>query len=194
MPTPILFVNREAGDPAIRLGKTMEDPDVNHLKSTAVTAITLLIALFVTQSAVNAHAGNDLKNNARHSRIVGLYDVDVVVGDCSTGAALASFRALHKYEQGGTGQVVPATSPVGLSEHSMIWSHVHGNDYRNVVKTFRFDAAGNNIGWIVIRNEISISGDAISYSGYGIAEIYNAAGNLVATSCPSFTGTRFTGE
>lgn len=156
--------------------------------------MTLLIALFLAPSAVYADADKDLKSMARHSRIVGLYDVDVVVANCATGATVASFRALHKYELGGTGQVVPATNPVGLSEHSMIWSHVQGNDYRIAVKTFRFDAAGNSIGWIVIRNDVSISEDAYSYSGYGTAEVYNSAGVLLATSCPSFTGIRFTGE
>ena len=154
----------------------------------------LLIAVFLAQGAVYAHEGKDPRSNALHSRIVGIYDVDVVVANCETGAAIASFRALHKYERGGTGQVVPATSPVGLSEHSMIWKHLQGNDYRTAIKAFRFDASGNNIGWIVIRNEISISGDANSYSGYGMAEIYNSDGVLVGASCPSFTGTRFTGE
>lgn len=167
---------------------------MNQLNTRVGIAFTLIIALLVTQSTVYAHEANGVKSKARHSRIVGLFDVDVVVSDCATGATLASFRAMHKYEQGGTGQVVPATSPVGLSEHSMIWNHVSGNDYRNVVKTFRFDATGSNIGWIVIRNEISISGDANGYSGYGIAEVYNAAGALLAATCPSFTGTRFTGE
>lgn len=157
-------------------------------------AIAMLIALFLAQSVVYAQTGSDPKTNALHSRIVGIFDVDVVVTDCATGTTLASFRALHKYELGGTGQVVPATSPVGLSEHSMIWSHIRGNDYRIAVKAFRFDPAGNNIGWIVITNEISISGDANSYSGYGVAEVYNSAGVLMFASCPSFTGTRFTGE
>lgn len=143
---------------------------------------------------VYANTDKGLKTKARPSRIVGIYDVDVVVADCATGAAVASFRAMHKYELGGTGQVVPATNPTALSEHSMIWSHVRGNDYRSTVKMFRFDAAGNNIGWVVIRNDISISDDANSYSGSGVAEIFNSAGAWLGASCPSFTGTRFTGE
>jgi len=167
---------------------------VNHLNRAIRIAITLLIALFATQSSVYANDGWDLESKARHSRIVGIYDVDVVVANCATGAPLASFKALHKYELGGTGQVVPATNPVGLSEHSMIWSHVRGNEYRSAVKMFRFDATGTNIGWIVIRSEISISDDGYSYSGSGVSEIFNSAGVWLGASCPSFIGTRFTGE
>lgn len=172
----------------------MEDAKVNHFNKPVGLAITLLIALFFAQSAVYAQADKDQRSKARQSRIVGLYDVDVVVTDCATGAALASFRAMHKYEVGGTGQVVPATNPVGLSEHSMIWSHVRGNDYRIAVKFFRFDATGNNIGWVIIRNDVSISDDANAYSGYGVAEIFDSAGVWLTASCPTFSGTRFTGE
>ena len=167
---------------------------MNHLNRAAGIAITLLAGFLLTQNVVYADTDNGHKTNARHSRIVGLYDVDVVVADCATGATVASFRALHKYELGGTGQVVPATNPTALSEHSMIWRHVRGNEYRNVVKFFRFDGMGTNIGWVIIRNDILISDDANGYSGFGVAEIYNSAGVLLAASCPSFTGTRFTGE
>ena len=100
-----------------------------------------------------ADGDSDHKTNARHSRIVGLWDVDVVIDNCS-GITVGSFRAMHKYELGGTGQIVPATNPTSLSEHSMIWSHVRGDDYRTVVKMFRFDTNGQYIGWIVIRNEV----------------------------------------
>ncbi len=167
---------------------------MNQLNRVVGIAITLLIGLFLTQSAAYAHSDKDQKTKARPGRIVGIYDVDVVVADCSTGATLATFRAMHKYEFGGTGQIVPSTSPIALSEHSMIWSHVRGNDYRSAAKMFRFDPAGNNIGWIVIRNDVSISNNSSSYSGYGVAEIFNSDGVMLGASCPSFSGNRFTGE
>ena len=166
---------------------------MNHLKKTVGLAATFLLGLFVAQSEVHADSDDGDKIKARHSRIVSLYDFDMVVANCATGETVASFRALHKYELGGTGQVVPATNPVGLSEHSMIWKHVRGNDYKNVVKMFRFEAGVNN-GWIIIRNEISISEDGSAYSGSGVAEIFNSAGVWLAASCPSFTGTRITVE
>ena len=163
---------------------------MSHLDRVFRIAITILIGSFLTQGLVYANADSDQITNARHSRIVGLWDVDVVVDNCS-GVTLASFRALHKYELGGTGQVVPATNPAGLSEHSMIWSHVRGNDYRTAVKMFRFDTNGQYIGWTVIRSDVSISEDRQNYSGYGVAEFFDSNGNYLFASCPSFTGTRF---
>ncbi|MDX1554638.1 MAG: hypothetical protein R3212_01290 [Xanthomonadales bacterium] len=155
--------------------------------------MTVLVGAFLASGAVNAQIGPDPKTNARHSRIVGLWDVDVVIANCATGVPVGAFKALHKYELGGTGQVVPGTNPAGLSEHSMIWSHVRDNDYRMAIKFFRFDANGVNVGWNVIRNEISISPDGNEYVGGGVAEVYDINGNFLFASCPSFIGTRFAG-
>lgn len=156
-------------------------------------AATLSIGILVTFGTVYAQISPDPQTNARHSRIVGLWDVEVTVANCATGAPMASFLALHQYHLGGTGQVVPATNPAALSAHMLIWDHIGGNDYRMSMKLFRFDAAGNNIGWVVLNNEISINEDADEYSGSGVAQFFDAAGNLLFGSCPSFAGTRFTG-
>jgi len=157
-------------------------------------AAALSIGILVTQATALAQVGPDPRTSARHSRIVGLWDVDVTVASCANGAPVASFKALHKYELGGTGQVVPATNPASLSAHVLIWSHVADNDYLMAMKMFRFDGAGNAIGWIVLTNEVSINEAADEYAGSGIAEIFDAAGNLVGASCPTLAGTRFTGE
>jgi hypothetical protein len=106
-------------------------------------AAALLIGTFVTQATTYAQVGQDPQSNARNSRIVGLWDVQVTNTICATGATLTTFPALHKFELGGTGQVVPSTNPTGLSAHMMIWSHVESNDYLMAVKMFRFDAVGN---------------------------------------------------
>ena len=154
----------------------------------------LLIGMFVTQATAYAQVGQHPQTNARHSRIVGLWDVVVTNTNCATGATLTTFPALHKFELGGTGQVVPAGNPTALSAHMMIWSHVENNDYLMAIKMFRFDAGGTNIGWIVLNFELSINEDADEYSGSGISQVFDAAGNPVGGSCPSLIGTRFTGE
>lgn len=151
----------------------------------AVLALSLLVG------ATQASTAWAQSVNSLHDRIVGLWDVQVTILDCDTGAQLASFRGLHKYELGGTAQVVPATAPAALSAHMGVWKHVERNDYQLIFKMFRFDGAGNNIGWAVVTNDISISEDETQYGGAGRAEFFDSNGNHVATSCPTFTGTRF---
>ena len=156
-------------------------------------ATALLIGILMTYATAFAQIGPDPQTNARPNRIVGLWDVEVSLENCVTGTPLGSFLAMHKYELGGTGQVVPAGNPTALSAHMMIWSHVSGNHYLMSLKMFRYDGAGNTVGWNVLTNEISINEAADEYAGSGIAQIFNTAGELVGTSCPSFVGTRFTG-
>jgi hypothetical protein len=167
---------------------------MKHLHKVVGITATLLLGILVTQATVFAQVGPDPRTAARHSRIVGLWDVDVTVANCANGAPLFTFKAMHKYDLGGTGQVVPATNPAGLSAHMMIWNHVAGNDYQMSIKMFRFDGAGNTTGWTVVTNEISINEAADEYAGTGVAEFFDNDGNFLMASCPSFVGTRFTGE
>lgn len=161
-----------------------------------VTAIAFAISIgtLIAQATAFAQIGPDPQQSAPKNRIVGLWDVEVTVENCANGAVLFSFPALHKYELGGTGQVVPAGDPTALSAHMMVWSHVSGNDYQMAFKMFRYDADGNAIGWNVVINEISINESADEYAGSGVAQVFDMDGNLIGASCPSFLGTRFVAE
>jgi hypothetical protein len=129
--------------------------------------------------------------NAGPNRIVGVWDAQIKNLDCKTGDVLASFPGLHKYELGGTAQVVPATNPALLSAHAGIWRHVDGRHYQLTFKMFRFDAAGNNVGWNVVKFNVAINDDATAEAGSGRSEVFDSEGNKLATTCPTFTGTRF---
>jgi hypothetical protein len=128
--------------------------------------------------------------NARESRIVGVWDVQVNVHNCTTGAPLGSFRGLHKYELGGTAQIVPSTNPALLSPHVGVWKETEKDAYGLVFKMFRFDPAGLNIGWVVVHNDVVINEDATQYAGTGRADTFDSNGNLVGASCPIFAGVR----
>ena len=153
---------------------------------------TVLLLLILVGGAHTLASAQSVK--ARANRIVGVWDAQITNFNCSTGAPLVSFRGLHKYELGGTAQVVPATNPAMLSAHAGIWHHVRGNNYELTFKMFRFDAAGNNVGWNVVKFNVAINEDASAEAGSGQSEVFDASGNLLATTCPTFTGTRFVGE
>ena len=159
-----------------------------------VFTLSLIATLLVVSGNIFAQSTTSLNSNARPNRVVGLWDVDVVVSNCTTGAVMTSFSALHLYNLGGTGQVVPSAPPILLSPHMAIWKHIEGNDFEQTIKMFRFNAEGELVGWNVITNDVTISADGEDLVGSGVASIYNAAGVKVAESCPALVGTRFTGE
>ncbi len=156
-------------------------------------ASALLIGTLLTQGTATAATdpGRSLKD--RQSRIVGVWDVEVVVSNCETNATLFTFLAMHSYTAGGTGQVVPATNPANTSAHMMIWRHIAGNTYQMAFKMYRYDANGVAVGWTVVSNEVSINNNATEYVGGGVAEAFDLNGNFQFASCPAFTGARFNG-
>lgn len=155
----------------------------------------LLIGTLVTHATAYAQIGPDPDALGRASKIVGLWDVEATITRCDNSAPLFTFPALHKYERGGTGQVVPATSPAGLSAHMVVWNFAGGKDFQTAMKMFQFDPDGTPIGWVVMTSEVSLNDDADEYVGSGVAEFFDMDGEPTGmVSCPVFTGTRFTGE
>ena len=150
------------------------------------TMLFLMMLAGGMQTFASAQSGKVHPN-----RIVGVWDAQISNFDCNTGTLLASFVGLHKYELGGTAQVIPATNPALLSAHVGTWRHLRGDHYQLTFKMFRFDGAGNNVGWNVVKFNVTINGDATAEAGSGQSEVFDFNGNKVATTCPTFTGTRF---
>jgi hypothetical protein len=150
---------------------------------TGLAVVTLVVAMQTAAAAQSVQT--------RDNSIVGVYDVQVAILNCTTGAQLASFRGLNKFELGGTAQVVPSTSPTALSAHMGVWKAISKDSYQLTFKMFRFDPAGTNIGWQVVRFDITLNEDASGYAGIGHADVFDTNGNVIGASCPTLTGTRF---
>ncbi len=159
-----------------------------------ITLISSMIAILLAITTFQATAAaqkETTRSNAQHSRIVGVWETQVTIRNCETGAPLASFMGMNKFELGGTMQAIPSTSPMLLSAHAGIWNWVGRNDYEVAFKMFRFDAGGNNVGWNIVRFDVQINSAATEISADGVAELYDTQGNLIGVSCPTFEGTRF---
>jgi hypothetical protein len=155
------------------------------LKSALRTVLVLFLVICI-QTSVSADSVK-----AKRNRIVGVWETQVTIFDCNTGNLLFSFPGMNKYELGGTAQVVPATNPAAQSAHMAIWKYVSGNDYELSFKMFRFDATGTLNGWGIVRFNVTINDAATDISASGVGEVYDINANLLATSCPTYTGTRF---
>lgn len=135
----------------------------------------------------NVSAQNE---NPQGNAIVGLWDVVVEDRACD-GPTISTFVSMHKFELGGTAQTVPSRNTINLSARVGIWNHQGQNNYDLAFKAWRFDPAGNSIGWIVVRFDIVLDEQAETSVGTGQAQVYDTAGNIVSSSRPTFTGKRF---
>jgi hypothetical protein len=153
------------------------------LKTIAV--LTLLVAAALWLTNISAQSGHPQDN-----AIVGLWDVVVEDRSCD-GPAISTFMSMHKFELGGTALNVPSRNTVHLSARVGIWNHQGQNNYNLAFKAWRFDQDGNYIGWIVVRFDIVLDEHAETSAGTGLAQVYDTAGNILSSSCPTFTGKRF---
>jgi hypothetical protein len=170
------------------INKTKEKEDEMKdkvLRTVAGAVLTLFVAAVLWPTNVSAQS-----EKARGNRIVGLWEV-VVENRVCDGPTIGTFRGLHKFELGGTAQTVPSTNPMNLSAHVGVWNHLGQNNYNLAFKMWRFDPDGNYIGWVVVRFDIVIDEQAETSVGAGLALLYDTAGNIVGSGCPTFTGTRF---
>jgi hypothetical protein len=165
---------------------------MKRLNRITAIAAALSLGILVTYGTALAETGSNPLTNAKGSGIVGVWDVTVDLYNCDSGAYINSFPAMHKFELGGTGQVVPAGNSPTIPVHMMVWEYLGNNTYSSVFKFFRYNAGGL-IGTTVLTNEVWISEDGMEYGGSGISELYDLNGNLVGIAgCPSLSGTRFT--
>jgi hypothetical protein len=160
------------------------------VRSILGAVLPLLILVGGVRTIVSAQS-EDSNSNGRQDRIVGLWNIQTAVFNCTTGAQLASFRALHQYASGGTAVVVPSTNPAAQTTHLGVWRYVDKNQYQLDFKMFRFDATGTNIGWTVVKTDVTMNEDATEYTGSGQAELFDVNGNSLGKSCPVFAGIRF---
>ena len=165
---------------------------MNRMNRIIGIATALSIGILVTYGTAFAAAGSNPLATAKSSRIVGVWDVTVDLYNCDSGALMGSFPAMHKFELGGTGQVVPAGNSPVVPVHMMVWEYLGNNTYSSIFKFFRYNAEGV-IGTTVLTNEVWVSEDGMEYGGSGISELYDLNGNWVGVAgCPSISGTRFT--
>lgn len=165
---------------------------MKHLNKALVIQGALLIAALAFLPPAAAKPLTPVVK-AHESRIVGVWDVTVTLHHCGNGNVLTSFPALHKYEQGGTGQIVPPSNPALTGAHMLVWEYLGDGQYAAAFKFFRFDGTGAMVGTTVITADVWVDDEGMQYGGSGMAELYDTAGNFIGLAgCPSFEGTRFT--
>jgi len=164
------------------------------LKIMAGTGLAfLLIAVFaqVWASAQNTTEKQIQPENGV-GKIVGVWNAQVTVRNCQTGAAMQSFRSLLTFAAGGTMQETTAgTAPNLRTPGHGVWRHRGDNRFSNAFKFFRFNADGTYAGWQKISQQIDLSADGKQFSATASIEIYDANDKLAQTGCATAAATRF---
>ncbi|MFL6662598.1 MAG: hypothetical protein ACJ8G7_10470 [Rhizobacter sp.] len=120
----------------------------------------------------------------------GVWENTVTQRDCTTQAALASFRGLQVYHRGGTltdtGGGPTATRSAGFG----VWTR-SGDTVTTKFRFFRYNADGSPAGSSIVARTVTLGADNKSVTGASQVTVLDTAGNTVAQGCSTDTGTRF---
>lgn len=169
----------------------------NLLKNIGTAVLTFFVVLVLSPALAFAQEKLDeleletnYKNNNSGGGLDGTWEVVVTERNCQTNVPIRNHPSLNTFMFGGTMMNTSAAAPPSRRTTGQgVWSHVRGNTYTFSVKSFNFDANNNFVGWVIIRQHVTVYGDLYFSSGRG--EVYDANGNLIFTGCSTTTGTRY---
>ena len=136
----------------------------------ALVALALLTSVWAT-----AGAQSGASDNSGAAPLEGTWTVNVRLNNPPPGLP-EQFTALETYSRGG-GMVTSNDIPKGPGQGS--WEK-NGERYWVTIVFFTFDAGGTRTGSIKVRHSLSLKGKN-EYAGHGLAELYDAAGNLLGS-------------
>ena len=166
---------------------------MKRLTFTSITLATMAVVIAFAMSRSTIRAQESPVSPVGFG-IVGTWDVQTTMVDCTTGASLSQGKSLVSYNEGGTyveeaSGVPPSRRYPGLG----VWRHDHARTYALAFKTFQYNADGTSNGRIVVNLEVEHNLDDTTTST-AVARVYDAAGDFISTRCVNAIGTRFTGE
>jgi len=158
--------------------------------SGGTAALVLACLLFSgSGSTVRAHSEGDESQNG----LQGTWHLQVTVRDCQTGQPLRPpFPGLITFAKGGTltlttaGQL-PSLFTAGLG----VWRHIDDHTYSAVSEQFVFSPAGAFIQVHRLTRNIEIGNNRDEFTDTVKLQIFDTAGNPIATGCATSTATRF---
>jgi len=165
------------------------------MKQWLISLAALLAGLCLGQPAAYAEDGIGERWTTL-DRIEGVWLAKVTITNCATGEALpfpgAKFDAMALFGPNGTLHNTDQNNPATRSQNLGYWERTGRHTYRFAFRLFRFDTTGLLIGSQIVRHNLVLARDGLSYVSSGNAEIYDVSGiRALPDGCSKATATRF---
>ena len=164
------------------------------MKNTWVKAIggtALALSLLLVGGAQMFGSG---QNNERHQRsIEGAWRTTVTIRNCQTGAPITTFQGLQTFNEGGTlAETAGGGPPSSRSPGHGVWNREHGRQHYSFAFMFdRYNPDGTFAGSTTVRGDVTLDASGDEMTVVSANELFNPAGQLIATGCSTATATRF---
>ena len=165
----------------------MKPKTKNNILAASILAVTALLACTLAPSMATAQRPDP---QSAHGRLAGVWESNVTITNCQTGAVLVSFRGLGKFDpDGGLEQMnnmPPALGKIGLGS----WQYTGAQHYVATFEFFRFDATGAYSGIQKVTRDIELVPGSNTFTSTIAFISYDVNGNPIATGCGTETATR----
>lgn len=168
----------------------MTSRNFKHFAASQGAAAMVLAGMLFLGSGPTARAQSNGDNSQRG--LDGAWRLQVTVRDCITGQPLRpTFPALATFAKGGTSNIVTAGQLPSLFTPQLgVWQHTQGHNYTAVGEAFVFSTAGALIQTHRFTRFIQVSADGASFIDLIALQIFDTAGNPIATGCGTTVATR----
>ena len=165
----------------------MKPETKNNIITATLLAVTALLTCALAPSVATAQQPEP---QSARGRLAGVWESNVTITNCQTGAVLASFRGLGKFDpDGGLEQMnnmPPALGKIGLGS----WQYTGAQHYVATFEFFRFDATGAYSGIQKVTRDIVLVPGSNTFTSTIAFISYDLNGNPIATGCGTETATR----
>ncbi|MEO7724634.1 MAG: hypothetical protein ABIU29_08115 [Chthoniobacterales bacterium] len=156
----------------------------------SIAVVCGLSSLFTSLLPMPSAQAEDSANRSRASRIEGVWDSDVTIQDCSSGAVLATFRGVGLFIRGGALEQ-QNNLPPNLGKDALgQWRFLGGSHYTAHFQFFRFDSTGVWLGTQKVTRDIQLDAAGGTFSGVISSTTLDTDDNVIATGCGVETATR----
>ena len=125
---------------------------------------------------------------AQNPHIEGVWDLNVTVVNCQTGALIRTVRSLQMYNPDGSINETANTFLRGSSVGT--WGHAGAQDYAVQFWFFRYNPDGTFKSFAEGLNKVELSGNGSHFTATGTITDYDATGNVISVGCVSQSARR----
>lgn len=160
----------------------------NTIKSCTVALVPAFATVLLAQACGGS---NDAVAQASDADpIEGVWESVVTQRDCTTGAALATFRGAQVFHRGGTFTDTNAGAPTTRGPGFGIWAR-NGATYTATFRFYNYNADGSLAGTTRVTRTQTIAADGNTVNSTNTGEVRAPDGTLRQTICATDVSTRF---
>jgi hypothetical protein len=145
---------------------------------------TILRICNVALALATSHAVFAQNNNG----IEGVWNVNVTVTNCQTGAVIRVVRSIQGFSHDGSFTETANTFLRGSSVGT--WNHDGGDNYSATFWFFRYTATGTFASFAYAPDSITLADDGNHFTASGTIQDFDANNNLISTGCFTHAATR----